>query len=129
MDDPLPMGVFQRLAHFAPDVERLLEAQSSFLALLQEVRNRPALHILADDVRLSFFLADIVDRDDIRVIPESPHRHRLALQPADAYLVQSFGLDQADRGVAIELAVMDQKDLLHAPFAQEAFDLIASLSE
>jgi len=61
-------------------------------------------NVLTDEVDPALLVIDIVDRNDVRVIAEPPHRFRF---PANAYEVEPFTLDERDRQVDRLANLMD----------------------
>ena len=73
-------------------------------------------------------LADVVDTDDV-LVGEPPHRLRFTHDPFAADFVESVGLDERERDVAVEQHVVGKEDALLAALTEEALDLIAATGE
>src|SRR5262249_54080463 len=86
-------------------------------------------HVLRDEVELPVLLADIVDGDDVRVVPEAPHRLDLALDPAAPRLVQLLGLDERDGDLPVEARVAGEVDALLAAPPEEPPHTVAPARE
>jgi hypothetical protein len=75
---------------------------------------------------LSRIVADVMDRHDVGVVAQTPHRLRFALHTRKPGFVQAFGLDDGDCYVPVQLGVVRQVNLLAPAFAQKAFDQVAT---
>ena len=73
VDDVVGVRVRQAAADRLRDLQRPLDGQRQVEAI-----DGAAGHVLADDVGLARLLADVVDRDDVRVVAEAAHSLRLA---------------------------------------------------
>ena len=95
-------------------------------ASLQTAAERLALEQFRDDVRRARVGADIVDRQDVRVI-ELPGGARLLLEAMQPARVRRERLgDQLDRDLAPEPWIARAVDLAHAAGAEPADDLIGT---
>src|SRR4051794_34540741 len=97
--------------------------------LLEQVLDRAAGHVLADDVGLAPLLADVVHGDHVRVVAEPRHRLRLAADPQSPALVEAGGLDHRQGDVAIEGRVVGEVDTLATALAKEALDDVAPVAQ
>ena len=98
-------------------VEPLLEVEL--------VRERAAVHVLHDDVRVAVVLARVVDLDDVGV-GESRREARLADEAVaeDGVIGQVAG-EHLDRHRPVELVVPRKVDDGHAPAAEHVGDAVA----
>jgi len=71
----------------------------------------------------------IVDSNDVRVVAESPHGPSFAGDADSAGIIQFLGLNEGEGYIAVKESVMDEVDLLLAPFTQEFLDLIAAIGK
>src|SRR5205085_10554983 len=62
----------------------------------------------------------------VRVVAETRHRLRLALDPLSRRLVETLGLDERDGNVPVEARVVREVDALAPALAEEALDHVAS---
>ena len=74
-------------------------------------------------------ITDVMDRHDVRMVAQPPHRLRLPPHALQTSFVQPLGLDDGDRYVSVEAVIVCKIDLLTAAFAQEAFDIVPSTRE
>ena len=129
MDDPVGVGVLERLADAVRDLERRRDVDPPLRRLLEQAFERPARHVLADDERLTALLADVVDRDDVRVVAQPRHRLGFPSDPEPPALVEAPRLDQGDRHVAVEHGVVREVDPLAPSFAEVALDEVAAAGD
>jgi hypothetical protein len=84
-------------------------------SIRDQVLERPAADVLHDDERARVVLADVEDRDDVRVARQPCRGERLALEPLPERLVARVRLGQhLQRDAPAELGVGDEVDLAHA---------------
>ena len=139
--DAAGVGVLERLADLISDAESVVEREVARIpirslsdplregALSQPVLHRPAGHELADDKESPVLLADVVHRDDVRMIAEARHGLRLALDAPPPGFVEPVGSDDRERDFARQPRVLRQVDTFARSFAEEAPDLIAAGGE
>jgi hypothetical protein len=84
----------------------------------------PALDQLHHHVRRAVVLADVVDRNDVRVI-ELGHRAGLAHQPGPGLLLFGPLVQHLERDPAIEPLVVGAEDAAHPPLADRILDPVA----
>ena len=77
MHDPLRVREEEAVAHVLRDLERARQRQRP-LGPLEQALDIPAAEQLRHDVRRAALLADLEDRDDVRVCAHASHRLRLA---------------------------------------------------
>ncbi len=94
------------------------------LGFLQQVVKEASLQRLHDNVRLAVLLTDVMDGNDMGVVPEAAHRLRLAPDTGKALGIQAIGLDEGQGNVAIQLRIVGQIHTLLATLPQEAPHLI-----
>ena len=111
-----PVGQLAGDVQHPPGRQRVLGAD--------EVAQRPPVHELHDREGQPRRLADLVDRDDVRVV-EGGGRARLLGEAAEAVRDRGEGLGQElDGDVAVEVVVAGAVDLTHAPRAQLVEELV-----
>src|SRR5688572_21748554 len=96
-------------SHALRDLERPRERQGP-AHLLELALDIPAREQLVHDVGRTGFLADLEDRDDMRVRAEAAHGLRLTDDALPPDLVEALRLDQRERDVAVEAHVVREKD-------------------
>jgi hypothetical protein len=126
VDDLVLVGVLESAAHLLGDGDRLVHRQPVQLGGTQSIRERAPLEVLAHDEGLPVLLADVEDRNDVRVVAQAAHGLGLALHADAALGVEALGLDERDGHVALEPGVVPQVDPLLRALTQEAADLVAA---
>ena len=129
MDDATAVGVLQSLADLIDNAQRLVQGEAMVLGLPEQPLQVAARHMLADDVGLAVFIADVEDGDDIGVIPKAAHGLGFATDTGQAVGIEALGLDDGDGHIAVQLGVVRQVDALASALAQEPLDLIAAAGE
>jgi hypothetical protein len=122
------VAVVQRAQYPVDDLQRAFGQQP--VAVLQQVADGPAVHVLHDDVRHGdpgrHVLAGIVDRHDVRVV-KGCRGLGLAPEPRLEYLVPGqVGAQRLDRHDPVEPDVARAVDLCHAAAAHDAVELVAA---
>jgi hypothetical protein len=118
VDDALGVGGVQRLADAGQDLGRFGRGQG---AGADAPHQRSAAHVAHHQERLAVLLAEIVDRDDRRVL-ERGDGAGLALEAgAERGIVEQFARQDLDRHFAVEVRVVAEVDGGHAA----ASDLVA----
>jgi len=126
VDDAVVVGVLEGGAQLLADVEDPSDGQAMALGLAELPVEVSAGDVLADQVDAAVLLVDVVDGHDVGVVAEAPHR--LGFAP-HAHEVETLGLDEGDRHLAIEPRVASEKDALLGALPQEARELVAALCE
>ena len=93
--------MFECAAELPRGPQRLIDRQPVTFRLPQLPLEVASGHVLGDDVLLSRLLADVVDCDDMGVIPEARHRLSLAPHAHQAVGVEAFCLDDGKGDIAI----------------------------
>jgi hypothetical protein len=121
VDQPLAVGVRQRLQHAEGQGDRLLQRERSLPG--QPGTDGLAVHQLHDEVRLPGVLAGVVHRDHVRV-PETGRRPRLAQEPLAG---RGIGRHRQElhRDLAVEHPVVGRDDAGHAAGTELAAELVA----
>ena len=86
-------------------------------------------HVRGDDVGLAVSVADVEHGDDVRMVAQTAHRLCLTADAFLTRLVERLRLNDGDRHVAVQFAVVGQVDALASALAQEALHLIAAASD
>jgi hypothetical protein len=123
------MSMGQRLTHLIGDAHGLFDRQPSIGRFGEQTLDGPSRHVLRDDVRRAPFLADVVHRDDARVIAEARHRPSFFAHAPKARRVEALGLEEGDRDVAPDVPVMSEIDSLLGSLADQAGDPVPALGE
>jgi hypothetical protein len=126
VDDAAGVRVLERATQLVGDAERLLERQPVWLRRVQQIVDRAAGHVLAHDVGPALVVADVEDRDDVRVVAELAHGTRLAAYALEPGLVEAVGLDERNRDVALEPRVGREVHPLLPALAEQAPDAVAA---
>ena len=134
VDNPACVRVLQCLGYLVGHAQRLPEGQAVVSGLLQQAGQISSRHVLRDDVRLRapaqiVLFADVEDGDDVRMVAEATHGLCLPAHACKTGLVQTLGLDQRKRYVAVQLRVMRQVNSLARTLAQETLDLVSPRGE
>ena len=112
MDDAVPVGRVERRCGLLEPGERLVCGRRP---LAQPVLERAALEVLHDDERPVVPLADVEDRDRVRLPGETRRGQRLPREPAAQRVVARIPLGQdLDGNGSSEDLVLGAKDLAHA---------------
>ncbi len=121
MDDAGAVSLGQRRRHLDADVDHRRDVE---LRASGGVAERPAVHELAGDEVRARRVADIVDRDDVRVV----QRRRgpgLADEPGQAVLVAGrCGRQDLQRDPPAEADVLGEIHLTHPALAEEREDFV-----
>src|SRR5436309_807069 len=91
-----------------------------FVGGSQEIRYRPALHILADNEGSAFLVFDVVDGDYVGVTTQPAHGLGLSNETRDAIGAELIGLEKSDDHISIEAIIFGQVDLFLAPMTKRA---------
>ena len=129
MDDAVRVEVLEGLADLGPDAQHLGDGEAVALRPGEELVYRAPRHVLADDVGLPGLLADIVDRHDVGVLAEPPHRAGFAADPRESRLVEPFGLDEGESDVPFEPGIVYEVDALLPALAQQGLYAVPPRSE
>ncbi len=129
MHDTARVRVVERACDLARDTNRVVDAETLAVGALDQILDRAAAHVLADEERRAVVIPDVVDRNDVRVIAELGHRLRFAAHAREPGLVETLRLDDGDRDGTLELRVVREEDALAASLAQETFDRVAPAGE
>ena len=123
MDDPLFVGLLERVRDLQRDREAFGQGQRPRFEALGEGRAGDELH----DERVRFAAGlDAIDLRDVRVV-ELRQQLRLALEARETLLVLGERCRQdLDRDFALEPRVVRAVDLAHAAFAQLGGDLVGT---
>ena len=114
MDDAGAMSVGQRRRHLDADVDRGSGVERSAAG---EVAERPAVHELIGDEVRARRVADVVNRDDVRVI-QRRGRPGFADEPGEAVLVVgTCGGQHLQRNPAAEADVLSEIHFAHPALA------------
>ena len=115
MDDAVSVRRVQCGRSLLEPAERLVARRRS---LLQPVLEGATLEMLHDDERAAAPLADVEDRDRVRLRGEARGCKRLPCEPRPDRFVARVPLgEDLDRNGAAEDLVLGSKDLAHAPVA------------
>jgi hypothetical protein len=121
MDDAGAMSVGQSRRHLDADVDRRRGVERSASG---EVAERPAVHELVGNEVRARRVADVVNRDDVRVI-QRRHRFGFADEPGQAILVVGkCGRQNLQRDPAAEADVLSEIHLAHPALAEGTDDLV-----
>ena len=121
MDDAGAMSLGQRRRHLDADVDRRRGVERSASG---DVAERPAVHELVGDEVRARRVADVVNRDDVRVI-QRRGRPGFADEPGEAVLVVSkYGRQNLQRDPAAETDVLSEIHLAHPALAEGTDDLV-----
>lgn len=123
------VGELQPLTHLICDTQRLFEWQPMPLGLLQQPFDVAAAHQLSHHVWLAVVLAEIEHRDDVRMGPQSSHGLRLPAHPLPPHLVEPGSLDEGERHVPVQQAVVGEIDPLLSALAEKSLHLIAAIAK
>ena len=123
------VGVLERGGHAVRYPEDLARVQAAVLCLGKPAVERPAPHVLADDERLAGLVADVVDRDDVRVVAEPGHRLRLTVDALARGSVQALCLQHRDRDVPVEARIVCEIHPLATALAEEALHDVAAAGD
>src|SRR6478736_3496391 len=96
---------------------------------LDRVGDGAAGHQLRHDVRLAVFLADVEDRDDVRVVAETGHRPSFTVDPSAPRVVEPVGLDDGYGDVSTETGVAGHVDNLASAFAEQPLHPISPVAD
>ena len=123
MDDPLPVGRFERLHDLDRDPQRLLDGDGPLPDLRPQCL---AVDVLHDDEVAALGLGDLVDMADVGVVER---RRRPGL--ADETLVRlfvplHFGRKELQCDAAVERCVLGQEYLAHAAPADLLEDAVTA---
>jgi len=129
MEDRVLMGVGQSLAKLVGNSEDALQGEAVVLCSLQKIGNGTPFHILTDKVGLAVFLADVIDSDNVWVIPEPAQGLGLALDAGTTRVVQARGLEKCQGDLPAEAGIVGQVDTFFAAFPEETLDLVAASGE
>ncbi len=88
-----------------------------------------AAHELCDPERLVPFLAQIEDRDDVRMGAQPAHGLSFPLDAFTGGVVQARGLDQSKSYFPVQSSVLGEVDFFLSTFSQKALDLVAAIGE
>ena len=78
MDDPVGVGVGERVRQRPAGAEHLLHTEPAVRGGDEPGRERAAGHVARDDVQCLLVLHRVVDRHDVRVVAEPGHQPCLA---------------------------------------------------
>ena len=117
VDQPLLVGVMQRLGHGRDEFRRLLTRKPG---LLEPRRQIGPLDILGDDEERKFRRAShVVNRDDVRMFEAGHGAGFGQIQFGIFGASDPIGVGHLDGDGAMQLFVMGQIDEAEAPFAQQ----------
>ena len=117
-----------RGAQTVRDLEGVVERLAQGNRRLEPLPQRCSLEQLRDDVSLIVMTADVVNREDVRMI-ERGDRPRLLLESLQPVTVgREAGRQDFDCHVAAEARVEGPVHLAHAPGAQRGLDLVGTES-
>ena len=119
MDDPGRVSLRQRVGGLRPNREKTLRGER---ARRQELAQRLSVHELHRDPRTGVRPADVIDRDDVRMV-QGRGRARLLLEPREPIRIRGelFG-QHLDRHLAAEPCVARPIDLSHSSGAERGDD-------
>ena len=129
MNDAARMRVVERAANVACDAHRIGGGESMICRAPQQIIDRATRHVLAHDVGLAAFLADIVDADDVGIVAELAHRARLAADPFAAGSVETRSFDQRECDVAIDFVIVREKNRFAAALAEQPDHPVSATDE
>ncbi len=78
---------------------------------------------------MSALISEVVDGEDVGVVPKSPHGLGLSGNADTGGRVQPLGLDDGQGYVSVEDGVVGPVDALLTSLAEEVLDLIAAVGE
>jgi len=123
MNDPLAMGLVQRIGDLDPEAQNLGERQWAFAQAFSESLAFEVLHHQVIDAVLA---ADIVESADVRM-RERGDRARFAFKShAPVSVFGQFRREHFDRDRAIEARVAGAIDLSHAAGADRRDDFVGT---
>ena len=111
------------------DAHRIVDRESVRRLGSESLGERPARHVLRDDVRFTFVVAHVEDGDDVRVIAEARHRPGLAVDAVPAGLVEPVGLHDRDGHLAAEPLVTREVHALAGALAEQALYEVAPTAQ
>ncbi len=110
MDNPLAVGIVERCAQWFEDLDR---SGHGPVHAVEPRRQRAAADERADHVRPAVLLAEVVDRQDVRVL-EPRHGPRLALEPLQELRIRRvLRRQELDGDVALKPWVIGPPDDCH----------------
>src|SRR6266849_1503682 len=120
VNDPQAVAVHQRLANLGTETQNLFKGQSMFVGGSQEIGNRPALNILADNKGSACFVLDVVDGNYIGVTTQPGHRLGLSNEARDAISPELISLEKSNDHISIQAVISGEVDLLLASVTKRA---------
>src|SRR5215472_12044923 len=126
MDDTERMRIFNSKTELLSDSNGIGDRQTMTGRAPQQIAERSARDVLADDVEAALLrLAYVIDADDMRMVAETAHRACFAQNSRPARVVQPFDPKQGNRHIAIQPLVVGKVDDLAATHAQHPTHAIA----
>ena len=123
MDDAGAMRLDQRRRHLDADVDRRRGVERSASG---QVAQRSAIHELVGDEVRAGHVADVVNRDDVRVV-QRRRRPGFADEAGQAVLIVGRGGGQhLQRHATAETDVLSEVDLAHSALAEGTDDLVVA---
>jgi hypothetical protein len=74
-------------------------------------------------------LTYIVNGYDVRMVAEPSHGSSFTVDTGSRGIIQFLGLDEGKGHISIKWRIMDEVDLLLAPFTKELLDLITAIGK
>jgi hypothetical protein len=127
VDDPAHVRGMERLGDLGADPRGLARRQRAVLA--DDRRHVLAVDELHDDVRAGRLLAEVEDRDDVRVAQRRGGAGLVAEAGQEVRVTTELGAQQLDRDVAIQLGVARPVDRRHAALSEELHEAIAAAQD
>src|SRR5262249_34258674 len=127
--DAVAMCVLERLAHLLGDRVRAVERQTMGGGTAQEGFHVAVRHELGHDVRMAVLLTDVVHGNDVGMVTEARHCLRIVANPGTTGVIETFGLDERDRDLAVEASVVREVHALLAALAEEVAQDVAAVRQ
>src|SRR2546422_7131718 len=100
-----------------------------FVRTLEQIGDRSAIDVLADDIGSSKLLTEVENCDDVWVIAQLRHGLRFTLKASDALGAKLLGLKERNNHIALQALVTGEIHFFLAPLAQQAHDLVTAASK
>ena len=128
MDYAPGVGVLEGAGDVGGDPRRPLDRERTALGREQGL-DVAAGHVLADDEGVPALHARVEDADDVRVVPELPHRLRLAVGARLDRGCHALCVEQGHSDLAAGRGVVGQVDALASPLPEERPDPVAAVGQ
>ena len=122
VDDLVPVGVVERVGHFAGDAEGVVERQLRFPP--QPLAQGAALHVRHGEPELAVGGAGVVHGQDVGVLHPGAEPD-LAQEPVGAERLRQLAVKHLERDRSVVSQVMRQKHRGHPAASQLTLDAVA----